>query len=82
MYSIAIDIGGTFTDIIISDGKDNFSIAKVPSTPFDPSISFINAVELALKLEKINASKIDTVFHGSTVAKMLLLKRNFLKQHC
>ena len=33
MYSIAIDIGGTFTDIIISDGKDNFSIAKVPSTP-------------------------------------------------
>ena len=79
MYSIAIDIGGTFTDIIISDGKDNFSIAKVPSTPFDPSISFINAVELALKLEKINASKIDTVFHGSTVATNAIIEKKFSK---
>ena len=46
---LAIDIGGTFTDAtLIDEASGNVAIAKVLTTPADPSEGFMQAVERAL----------------------------------
>ena len=46
---IAVDIGGTFTDITVQDASGRVMRAKTPSTPADPSEAFITGVGLALR---------------------------------
>ena len=49
-FRIGIDVGGTFTDgILIDERTGDFTIAKVPSTPEDPSRGFLHAVERLLE---------------------------------
>ena len=46
---IAIDTGGTFTDVVaIDDATGRISAVKTPSTPSDPSIGLLDGVEKAL----------------------------------
>ena len=46
---LAIDIGGTFTDAtLIDEESGEVSIAKVLTTPSDPSEGFMQAAERAL----------------------------------
>ena len=45
-YRLGIDVGGTFTDgLLIDENTGETRIAKVPSTPADPSVGFLAAVE-------------------------------------
>ena len=49
-YRLGIDIGGTFTDATLLDEETGeLHIGKVPSTPKDPSIGFIEATDNILK---------------------------------
>ena len=49
--SIAIDIGGTFTDVVIADRDGTlFEVAKTPSTPLTPSAGFIDSVQQVMDL--------------------------------
>ncbi len=79
MFSVAIDIGGTFTDVVISDQRNKFFISKTPSTPKDPSISFIEAIKIALNLADTNPELIELVLHGSTIATNSILENDFSK---
>ena len=48
-FAVAVDIGGTFTDITLSDSATGRQWrAKTPSTPADPSEAFLAGVMLAL----------------------------------
>ena len=68
-YRIGIDVGGTFTDgIIVNEQTGETKITKVPSTPSDPSIGFLVAVERILKESKIKIKDIEILVHGTTVA--------------
>ena len=73
--AVAVDIGGTFTDIVLFD-RDGGRIcnAKVPTTPDDPSVGFMAGIDGALKLAGRNASSIDQILHGTTVATNLILE--------
>ena len=52
-YRLGIDIGGTFTDAtLINENTGEISVGKVPSTPEDPSVGFMNAADRML----LNAS--------------------------
>ena len=44
-WRIGVDVGGTFTDLAIIDAEGSLHIAKVPSTPSDPSEGVLTAVE-------------------------------------
>ena len=44
---IGIDTGGTFTDVVAVDAEGRVVSTKVPSTPSDPSVAFMRAVEKA-----------------------------------
>lgn len=75
-HIVALDIGGTFTDVTIMQlGDGRRWTAKVPSTPQDPSQSFIRAVQRALELAGTTADTLDRVFHGTTVATNAILER-------
>lgn len=70
---VAVDIGGTFTDICILDEKTKkISIAKSPSTPDDPIIGAMNGLDYA----KIDLREVSLFAHGTTVATNALITRN------
>ncbi|MGH8138565.1 MAG: hydantoinase/oxoprolinase family protein [Steroidobacteraceae bacterium] len=69
MKLVGIDVGGTFTDIILTDSQDGTTyIHKVPSTPDDPSQAVVRGVEEVCLRNGIALGDISHVFHGTTVA--------------
>ncbi len=73
--AIAVDIGGTFTDIVAFDraGKRLWN-AKVPSTPSDQSLGFDAGVMAALQAAGLAGRDVGQLFHGTTVATNLILE--------
>ena len=72
---VAVDIGGTFTDITLQDAATGEAwTAKTPSTPRDPSEAFLTGVGLALAAAGREAAEIGRVLHGTTVATNLILE--------
>lgn len=70
---IGIDVGGTFTDFVVTRDGEQPAIFKSLSTPSDPSIAVVNGLtDIAaaqnppLTLEAF-APHIDTIVHGTTV---------------
>ena len=45
MYRIGIDVGGTFTDLVAVDDGGATTLAKVPSTPQDPSLGVLDGLD-------------------------------------
>src|SRR6202035_1886224 len=73
--SIAIDIGGTFTDVTLRDAATGRAWrAKTPSTPADPSRAFIEGMRLVLTQAGLGAGEIGRVLHGTTIATNLILE--------
>jgi N-methylhydantoinase A len=73
--AVAVDIGGTFTDVTLLDRASGRAWrAKTPSTPSDPSEAFIAGVTLALGEAAASPSDIGRVLHGTTVATNLILE--------
>ncbi len=78
MYRIGIDVGGTFTDLVAVDNSGKAALAKVPSTPVDPSIGVLDGLQLlantlGLELAALLAET-DRIVHGTTVATNALLE--------
>src|ERR1700744_6506051 len=74
-FAVAVDIGGTFTDIALHDrigGK--VWRAKTPSVPSDPSQAFMTGVRLALDGAGVAAPALQRVLHGTTVATNIILE--------
>lgn len=69
---LAVDTGGTFTDLVVLDEESGkFSLGKVPTTPSNTMIGVLNAID---KLE-VDLAKIDKFFiHGSTTATNTLIE--------
>lgn len=75
---IAIDTGGTFTDVVaIDEGSGKITAVKTPSTPSDPSVGLLNGV--ARVLSEVGATEADVgmLLHGSTVATNAVLEHKF-----
>lgn len=79
-YRIGVDTGGTFTDVALIEEKTGKSfIAKVPSTPENPSIGVLNGVKEIAKNLNIDYKDLTFFIHGSTVATNALLERKGAK---
>ncbi len=70
---IGIDVGGTFTDFVVTRDDAEPAIFKTLSTPADPSIAVVNGLaEIAAGMNPpmsvaAFAATIDTIVHGTTV---------------
>ena len=83
MYSIGIDVGGTFTDLVAIGDTGQVTLGKVPSTPEDQSIGVMAglaqvAATLGQDLATLLAAT-DRIVHGTTVATNALLERKGAK---
>ena len=75
-YRVGVDIGGTFTDVVVLDPRtQRLQFAKVSSTPADPAEGFFAGVEKALAHNGRDPSRVGGIFHGSTVATNAVLER-------
>ncbi|MEI6116249.1 MAG: hydantoinase/oxoprolinase family protein, partial [Burkholderiales bacterium] len=70
---LGIDIGGTFTDIIIARSDGELYRSKVAST-FDPVDGIVAGIADLLKRHEIPPSRIVKVVHASTVATNTILE--------
>jgi N-methylhydantoinase A len=72
---LGIDVGGTFTDLLLSDDRRNRVFqAKTPSTPEDQSIGILKGVELICGMAEADPAEIDVILHGTTVATNAVLE--------
>jgi len=75
MRMIAVDVGGTFTDVVYADGG-TVEIHKLPSTPDDPSRAVIAGIEDVCRRFDVDPATIDYVLHGTTVATNAVLEHD------
>ena len=74
-YAIAVDVGGTFTDIVLCDLATNAQwVHKTPSTPDDPSVGFMRGLAEILGANGVNPADVAHVFHGTTIATNAVLE--------
>ncbi len=73
-YRLGVDVGGTFTDLLLIDESNGRTFrAKVPSTPEDSSKGVLNGIARVCSQNGIDPSRIHQVMHGTTVATNTVL---------
>jgi len=73
-YRVTVDTGGTFSDFVyVNESTDEVTIAKIPSTPDDPSKAIREGVQLLID-KGVSASDIRYFCHGTTVGTNALLE--------
>lgn len=81
MIRVGVDVGGTFTDIVLERTRaggegQQVVVTKVPSTPHDQSEGVVNGILQVCRLAGVEPGEIDMVFHGTTVATNMVIERN------
>ena len=71
---LAVDIGGTFTDVVLETGTSAHSI-KVLTTPDAPERAVMDGVRTILAQAKVKPSDVTLVVHGTTLATNALIER-------
>ncbi len=75
-YRLGIDVGGTFTDLVLyDDASGGLTVEKVPSVPADPSEGIVHGIVRLLGAAAVAPGAVTYVAHGTTVATNALLER-------
>jgi N-methylhydantoinase A len=76
---VAVDIGGTFTDIVVMSGDGVLHESKVSTTPGDPSRAVVTGLDALLRELAIPSARVEEVLHGTTVGSNTILQRSGAK---
>jgi N-methylhydantoinase A len=77
---IAVDIGGTFTDLQIFDARSGaITSLKTPTTPEDPSLGLMTGINEAAARDGFGLADIGYLLHGTTIATNAVLERKLAK---
>ena len=75
-YRLGVDVGGTFTDLVIHDVETGrLEFAKTPSTPGNQAAAVTAGAQELIDRLRISADSIGFFIHGTTVATNTLLER-------
>lgn len=72
---IGVDIGGTFTDLVMIEGDGRLHHAKVPSTPAAPEEAVIAGISGLIADSGISVGDVREIVHGTTVGSNTLLQK-------
>src|ERR1700730_3368121 len=73
-FRLALDTGGTFTDVVAFDEASGaVYTTKTPTTPLDPSIGFMAGMHKIARQAAFSLDQVSSVSHGTTVATNALL---------
>jgi N-methylhydantoinase A len=67
---VGIDVGGTFTDLVLRNEDGSITLGKVPSTPADQSVGIMNGLRATVP----HIPTLKRVAHGTTVSTNALLQ--------
>src|SRR5215212_9164419 len=73
-YRVGVDIGGTFTDIVLAGPDGGFWTRKVSSTTDDYGRGIVEGLRSLLDELRLDGAEIDEVIHGTTVATNAILE--------
>ena len=73
-YRLGVDIGGTFTDMVLVSGVGSIRTLKVLSSPPDFGTSVVNGLTQLLALAAIEPDRLGSILHGTTVATNAILE--------
>ena len=74
-YRLGVDIGGTFTDIVLLDNGGVLRSKKILSSPDDYSRAIEEGIRELLNATGVNATEIVELAHGTTVATNAIIER-------
>ena len=75
MKLIGVDVGGTFTDLVLSDTERDLTVIhKVPTTPADPSVGVLLGIRELCERHGTAPAEVAHVFHGTTIATNAVLE--------
>jgi N-methylhydantoinase A len=79
-FALSIDIGGTFTDIVILDSSSGrIEVAKTLTTYPDPSQGVLEGVRSLFARARVSGSSFSRVIHGTTLVTNTLIERKGAK---
>ena len=79
-YKLAVDIGGTFTDVVLEqESSGSHMVAKVLTTYDDPADAVMQAIDQLLTKTGFSASDAQIFLHGTTLATNALIQRSGAK---
>ena len=77
MKTVGVDIGGTFTDLMVYDSESGLvNVHKVPSTREEPDRAMVKGLVELCERAGLHAADIDAVFHATTVATNAVLEHD------
>ena len=75
MILIGVDVGGTFTDFVVTNTESRETgVHKVPTTPDDPSQGVITGLKEMCERFDISAGDVHHILHGTTIATNAVLE--------
>lgn len=72
---IGVDIGGTFTDLVLLDDNGQVTFTKVSSTPAAPEEAVLTGVQRILEQAGLHTRDVCEVLHGTTVGSNTMLQK-------
>src|SRR5258708_3079202 len=75
-WRVGADVGGTFTDVLLLDDVAGaFGVAKVLTTPEDPSVGVLRGIRSALAGLGVAPRELSNVIHGTTLVTNAIIQR-------
>jgi N-methylhydantoinase A len=71
---VGIDVGGTFTDVVLVTGSGEVHTVKVPTTPADRVVGAVAGFRRILEVSGLPASDVGFIGHGSTMATNMVVE--------
>lgn len=76
MYWVGVDIGGTFTDLVLVNSVTaHLFTYKLPTTPENPEVGFMEGLEALLTENHVSIDAVRRIVHGTTLASNVILER-------
>jgi N-methylhydantoinase A len=80
MYTLGIDIGGTFTDFTLKDEKSRMvQFDKEPTTTDNPAIGALEGSQRILDDNDVEFKELQTIVHGTTLVSNTLIEQTGAK---
>jgi N-methylhydantoinase A len=72
---LAVDIGGTFTDVVVERPDGTLVVHKRLTTPDDPARGFAHGVAQALRMASVDGADVAEVHHATTLGSNVVIER-------
>ncbi len=76
-YKIGIDVGGTFTDFLVTDSRGTTHVYKTPTTPHQPAVGVLQGLrKIATSFERELSDflgRVSVIVHGTTITTNAVL---------